>query len=516
MEASEMLPDRITRFTGYVSLFVIGLWVGAVTAAAEAPKDRERPTDRELADQVEDELIRDPAVPGAQIDVKADQGIVTLEGRVNNVLAQERAAYIAEVVRGVRAVINRIEVRPSDSRSDAEVLADVKAALLADPALESYEIDATVEDCVVTLTGSVQSLRERDLVKRVVKGVRGVVAIEDAVQVNYDTERPDSELEEEIKRALHWNIFVDDGLIDVAVRNSEVKLTGVVGSAVEKVKATAIAWVAGVKSVDASGLEVEPWARDEAMRRDKYLYKSDEVLRDVIEEALLRDPRVASYQVNVDVDAGYVTLRGVVGDARAKRAAEQDARHTVGVNFVNNRLKVRIENPSSDADLYQKVQDAIERDPYLSRFEITAVVMDGQVRLYGEVDTRFERQRAEEVVERVSGITRAINYLRVADWESGADFYDPYVDDSYLDPPAVTEYKPRAPNLSDQQIELNIKDEMWWSPFVGAKDITVSVENGVATLSGTVESWAERQSATENAYEGGATLVDNNTVIRSD
>jgi osmotically-inducible protein OsmY len=35
------------------------------------------------------------------------------------------------------------------------------------------------------------------------------------------------------------------------------------------------------------------------------------------------------------------------------------------------------------------------------------------------------------------------------------------------------------------------------------------VTDGVATLTGTVDSWAERRAATDNAYEGGAVWVEN-------
>ena len=40
-------------------------------------------------------------------------------------------------------------------------------------------------------------------------------------------------------------------------------------------------------------------------------------------------------------------------------------------------------------------------------------------------------------------------------------------------------------------------------------DIVVTVEDGKATLTGNVDSWSEYSAATENAYEGGATWVDN-------
>jgi len=42
----------------------------------------------------------------------------------------------------------------------------------------------------------------------------------------------------------------------------------------------------------------------------------------------------------------------------------------------------------------------------------------------------------------------------------------------------------------------------------------VKVENGVATLTGTVDSWSEYRAATENAYEGGASSVKNELKIK--
>ncbi|MCB0545732.1 MAG: BON domain-containing protein, partial [Saprospiraceae bacterium] len=61
--------------------------------------------------------------------------------------------------------------------------------------------------------------------------------------------------------------------------------------------------------------------------------------------------------------------------------------------------------------------------------------------------------------------------------------------------------------LSDAQIKENIEDELWWSPFVNESDVTVTVLGKVATLTGSIDSWRERNAAIENAYEGGAYSV---------
>jgi osmotically-inducible protein OsmY len=48
---------------------------------------------------------------------------------------------------------------------------------------------------------------------------------------------------------------------------------------------------------------------------------------------------------------------------------------------------------------------------------------------------------------------------------------------------------------------------LWWSPFVDSDRIDVRVEEGVATLRGTVEDLEERDAALENARDGGAVEV---------
>jgi osmotically-inducible protein OsmY len=66
----------------------------------------------------------------------------------------------------------------------------------------------------------------------------------------------------------------------------------------------------------------------------------------------------------------------------------------------------------------------------------------------------------------------------------------------------------------DGEIEVEIRNEFFWSPFVDGDTITVSVENGIATLSGSVATKSERSMAEANAYEGGAAQVINNLEVR--
>ncbi len=500
---------KMVSFTAVIAAAMCCFW-GARPTTAEVQSEM---TDQDISDKIEDQLILDPGVLSVLINVRTTDGIVTLRGKVNSILAKERAARVAKTVKGVRSVVNRIDINPTALRPDDQVRKDVENALAADPATESYIIGTTVESGQVTLTGAVHSHQQRQVARTVAKGVRGVRAVEDQIDVAYKVDRPDEEIQAEIEQTLRWNARVDDYLINVVVDNGEVTLSGVVGSAAEKRSAECDALVANVNSVDSSELNVERWARDEELRGEKYLIKSEEQVRDAVRRALLHDPRVNPFNVAVEVTGSLVTLRGEVKNLKARRAAEQDARNTVGVSGVYNRLRVRPVTRATDAQIAQGIRETLLRDPYVDRFEITVTVVGDTASLYGTVNSYFAMHRADDLASRVVGVVDVMNHLRV-DIETPYT-YDPYVDDAYLGQDVLAGYERRAPGKTDTQIKESIESHLWWSPFVNSNNVTVSVTNGIATLTGTVGSWSERQAATKNAYDGGATLVSNDLIVDS-
>ncbi len=471
--------------------------------------------DQAISDAVEDELVVDPAVFSYAIDVSTTDGIVTLEGNVDNILASDRAASIARTVKGVRAVVNEIDVKPAPSRTNDQIRRDIMSALLLDPAADSYEVTAKVADQgIVTLTGTVDSWQERRLAGTVAKGVSGVTALKNDIVVNPRKNRPDSEVEADIDAALRWDTLVDNALINVKVDDGEVTLTGTVGSAAEKNRAFGDAWVAGVSKVDDSGLDVKRWARDEDLRQAKYVVKSDEAIDTAIEDALAIDPRVNSFNVTTDVSSGVATLRGDVDNLRARRAAAEDASLTVGVLDVRNRIKVKPAETLSDSGIESRIEGALKRDPIVNRFDVSVEVRNGVASLYGTVDTPIEKSRADEVTSAVAGVIKVNNFLGVREGYMPY-IYDPYVDGGYIYPGDW--HWDAAPYVrkSDTAIRKAIESQFWWSPFVDADQVKVSVDNGVATLRGTVDTWSERRSAVQNALEGGAVGVRNDLKVRT-
>jgi len=493
-------------------MVIVMLAVTLVTLPATGAPQKEL-TDQNISDAIEDELLFDSAVPANKIDVRTNEGIPTLTGTVDNIMAKQRAGRLAETIKGVRSVINRIKVKPADNRSDATIRNDVIAALAYDPAADSYELDVSVDDGVVTLGGTVQSWQEKQLAMNVAKGVKGVTALKDAITVSYKQDRSDAEIAAEVRKALKWDALVDHSLITVKVDDDKVTLDGTVGSAAEKRQARYDAWVVGVKDVNATSLAVQDWAKDDQMQRKSFPIKSSNEIKDAIKDALVYDPRAFSFNIDVDVAGSAVTLRGKVDNMLAKRAAEQIARRTTGVTAVTNRIKVRQDGDLSDSEIAANVRKALLRDPVADRFEITVSVVDNTAYLYGDVDTYYEKSRAHDAAAAADGVTNVRNQLDV-EYTDEPLVYDPYVAEYYPYTFDWYDYEPYYTFATDAEIRDDIQNELWWSPFVDEDQVNVKVDNGVATLTGQVDTYAEREAARENAYEGGATWVVDKLTIK--
>jgi osmotically-inducible protein OsmY len=194
-------------------------------------------------------------------------------------------------------------------------------------------------------------------------------------------------------------------------------------------------------------------------------------------------------------------------------AAEQTAGHTLGVIQVRNELKVRPAQARPDAAIRGDVQRELAADPIVDRETIKVAVIDGEVFLSGTAGSHYERSRAEELALRVAGVKQLRNRIEVAknapEFDSALGVYG---SESQGERPADATAKIHV--KSDRVIQRDIESELWWSPWVEANEIDVSVKGGVATLEGTIDSEHERTAAIENAFEGGAVVVRDELKVR--
>ena len=267
-----------------------------------------------------------------------------------------------------------------------------------------------------------------------------------------------------------------------------VKLDGYVGSAGEKGTAVLLCWVAGVRDVDDSQLEIRVRPDAGPHRNAIFAPLNDIQIKRAVTDALLYDPRVRSMEIEVLSRLGAVSLFGNVSTLTAKKSAEEDAVNTLGVRRVFNYLKVRQSAQPDDPTVSARAADALRRDALLADFELHASSRFGKVYLDGTVNTNFEKERAEAVIGNIPGALAAVNEIKVN---------------------SVWKMKP------DGEIKEDVQRRLHWSPLLDAETISVSVADGVVTLSGAVDTYHERAAAEKHALQGGARRVVDELSVRS-
>lgn len=208
-------------------------------------------TDREIQDEVLEELAWDTTVQANEIGVIVKDHVVTLTGTVDSYAKRWAAQQAAHRVRGVTAVANDIEVRLSTTaeRTDAELAGACLSALKWDAAVSTAALDVTVSKGWVTLSGEVDWNAQRESAERAVRRLSGVIGVTNLLAVKHHPAPAD--VKQRIERALIRSAEIDAKRITVEIHNSAAVLHGTVRSYAEKRAAEHSAWSApGITRVD--------------------------------------------------------------------------------------------------------------------------------------------------------------------------------------------------------------------------------------------------------------------------
>ena len=462
-------------------------------------------TDGIITAAIETLLATKKGLSSHLITVSTHEGLVKLTGFTDNLLARQRAKDIALAVRGVRGVTSTVAVR-TDEVGDAELQRDVARALADDCATNDYQVHCTAVDGVVTATGLVQSWTEKQLVLRVLQEVRGARAfVADHLTIRGGAIlNSDEKITTQVRELLDWDIRVNGALVEVHTSDQVVHLSGTVGTAAEKDRLVAIAYQTGATRVDASDLLVAYWALGRAIRREKVAPKTDEAIARTVRDTLRFNPRMRASETLVQVHEGVVTLAGTVRNLRTKQDTEQDVRHVVGVANVHNLLKVRPERLVPDEDICPTIAAALARDAYMGHCEVHVQVRGGQALLSGHVSTHFEQEQAGNVTAGVSGVVDVNNRLEVSSVAAEEGFTSSF--------PGENKLSPAVPG-PDYALAERIRARYCWLVSLHDQDVDVQVEDGRATLTGTVDTWLDRKHAALAAHEAGAREVNNHLLV---
>jgi osmotically-inducible protein OsmY len=200
--------------------------------------------DDKLQKAVLAELKWEPSITAAHIGVAAENGTITLTGHVSSYGQKHAAEMAAGRVKGVKAVAEEIEIRlPFDiKRDDADIATAAVNRLAWDTSTPHDTVKVKVEKGWVTLTGEVEWHFIKEAAEREVRNLMGVIGVSNQITIKprVNTEN----LQDDIQHALHRSIFFQPENVHVSAEGGKVKLTGTVGSWMERRKAGSTAWAA--------------------------------------------------------------------------------------------------------------------------------------------------------------------------------------------------------------------------------------------------------------------------------
>lgn len=216
---------------------------------------------------------------------------------------------------------------------DLDLKKEVQEALDWEPALDASAIHVSVQDGIVTLTGSVPNFPEKHLAEQAAGLVRGVkaVACELAVALPPVNSRSDEEIARAAADAIAWNTLLAKTNIQVFVDNARITLEGHVPWQYQRQLADhAVRYLAGVRDVN-DHIVVRPVAEQSVVKGE-------------IEAALVRNARLDASAIRVEVRDNHVILGGTVQSWIEREEVERAAWASPGVCEVDNELIV---NPVS-------------------------------------------------------------------------------------------------------------------------------------------------------------------------
>jgi osmotically-inducible protein OsmY len=220
-------------------------------------------------------LTSDPRIGARANKIRISQDaadVLTLEGALQSIAAKRRALRRAAAVPGVSGIVDRLRVEPSAVMGDGEIGDHLARAFLAEQAFQELEISSLrtrearvlrrpvamargalsfeVSNGGVILDGSVPGLDYKRLAGVLAWWVPGVRDVVNGIAVEPPEEDSPELVEDAVRLALEKDRLVNESQIRVGVRETTVRLTGLVATESERDMAENDAWaVFGVDEV---------------------------------------------------------------------------------------------------------------------------------------------------------------------------------------------------------------------------------------------------------------------------
>ncbi|MDQ8181540.1 BON domain-containing protein [Pelagicoccus sp. SDUM812005] len=211
-----------------------------------------RRPDHETKAEIESLLAWNTLVDDVLIDVHVRDGVVKLNGTVGSLTEKRQAEKIAWVggIKEVDTSNLRIEHWARDeapgadkyaSKSDESIQQAINDALIYDPRIVGQDVTPEVDESWVTLSGNVDNLLAKESAETIAHNTVGVNGVTNRIEIRSEKSFDEQALTDIITSKLDRDPLVRSDAVNVSVRGSTVRLTGVVDSLFEKARCETLA-----------------------------------------------------------------------------------------------------------------------------------------------------------------------------------------------------------------------------------------------------------------------------------
>ncbi len=211
--------------------------------------------------------------------------------------------------------------------------------------------------------------------------------------------------------------------------------------------------------------------------------KTDKQLQQDVTAELAWDPAINAAEIGVEVKDGVVTLAGHVGSYAEKLEAERAAQRVSGVKALAVEMDVQIAGSymRTDADIARSAENVLGWMSDLPMDSVQVKAEGGWITLTGVVGWEYQRQAAGAAIRYLMGVKGLSNEIAI------------------------------KPQVSGSAVKADIEAALGRLSKADAQKISVLVNGGDVTLTGTVRSWSERATARSSVWNapGVRNVVDN-------
>jgi osmotically-inducible protein OsmY len=287
----------------------------------------------------------------------------------------------------------------------------IKGSLANDMIVPANLIDVTTNDGIVTLSGNVNSLLERERALAIAENIIGVISVVDKIELR-SIKRSDDEIRQDVSAALNSLRPSLVGRVEIFVKGGILELRGqAVSWGQKQLLLNAAKSIQGVRDVN-NIIEV---IHDPS--------RTDMEIRSEVEKLLELNVYVNDERLDVKVENGVVKLSGEVGNDSGKVHAYRDAwsgspRSVDAAGLRVNpqpgdETKKNILNSETDSQIEKYILEGFIHNPRMHGFKINVSSNQGTVVLSGIVDNPAARMAAEEIARSVKGVLTVYNHIEV-------------------------------------------------------------------------------------------------------